>query len=248
MAAILTQANRQFKVSTPLGKDVLLFGHMSASEQLSGLYKIDLNLFSTNKAIKPEQILGAPVSVSIELPEAKGERHFHGHVAEFAYVEPIGEIHAYRATLRPWLWFLTRSADCRIFQNKNVPDIIKTVFRDLGFTDFKDGLSRSYEPWEYCVQYRETAFDFVSRLMEHEGIYYYFEHTASKHSLVLTDSTTRIRRSPATTACLITRPSRPDGASAITFRNGGLPGRCRAASTATPTMISRSRRWTSAPM
>ncbi len=189
MAAILTQANRQFKVSTPLGKDVLLFGHMSASEQLSGLYKIDLNLFSTNKAIKPEQILGAPVSVSIELPEAKGERHFHGHVAEFAYVEPIGEIHAYRATLRPWLWFLTRSADCRIFQNKNVPDIIKTVFRDLGFTDFKDGLSRSYEPWEYCVQYRETAFDFVSRLMEHEGIYYYFEHTASKHSLVLTDST-----------------------------------------------------------
>jgi type VI secretion system secreted protein VgrG len=188
--ASLTQANRQFKVSTPLGNDVLLFGHMSASEQLSGLYKIDLNLFSTDRSIKAEDILGTPVGVSIELLDAtaEAERHFHGHVAEFAYVEPIGNIHAYRATLRPWLWFLTRTADCRIFQRKKVPDIIKSVFRDLGFTDFREDLSRGYEAWEYCVQYRETAFDFVSRLMEHEGIYYYFEHTAGKHTLVLTDS------------------------------------------------------------
>jgi type VI secretion system secreted protein VgrG len=184
----LTQADRQFKVTTPLGKDVLLFGHMTATEQLSGLYKIDLNLFSTKNSIKPEQILGEPVGVSIELPDGKGERYFHGHVAEFAYVEPIGEIHAYRATLRPWLWFLTRTADCRIFQNMKVPDIIKKVFSDLSFTDVKWDLSRSYETWEYCVQYRETAFDFVSRLMEHEGIYYYFDHEASKHTLVVTDS------------------------------------------------------------
>jgi type VI secretion system secreted protein VgrG len=184
----LTQADRQFKVTTPLGKDVLLFGHMTATEQLSGLYKIDLNLFSSNKSIKPEQILGEPIGVSIELPGGTGDRYFHGHVTEFAYVEPIGEIHAYRATLRPWLWFLTRTSDCRIFQKLSVPDIIKKVFSDLGFTDVKWDVTRSYEVWEYCVQYRETAFDFVSRLMEHEGIYYYFEYEAAKHTLVLTDS------------------------------------------------------------
>ena len=166
----LTQADRQFKVTTPLGKDVLLFGHMTATEQLSSLYKIDLNLFSTKNSIKPEQILGEPVGVSIELPNGKGDRYFHGHVTEFAYVEPIGEIHAYRATLRPWLWFLTRTSDCRIFQNMTVPDIIKKVFSEHSFTDVKWDVSRSYETWEYCVQYRETAFDFVSRLMEHEGI------------------------------------------------------------------------------
>ena len=69
----------------------------------------------------------------------------------------------------PWLWFLTRTADCRIFQNKSVPDIIEQIFKDLGFSDFKMKLQGSYEPREYCVQYRETDFNFVSRLMEEGG-------------------------------------------------------------------------------
>ncbi|WP_038825311.1 type VI secretion system tip protein VgrG, partial [Pseudomonas aeruginosa] len=85
----------------------------------------------------------------------------------------------------PWLWLLTRTSDCRIFQNQKVPDIIKQVFRDLGFSDFEDALSRSYREWEYCVQYRETSFDFVSRLMEQEGIYYWFRHEQKRHILVL---------------------------------------------------------------
>ncbi len=185
--ATLTQANRQFQVFTPLGKDVLLFRHMAASETLSGLYEIDLDLLSSNPAIDVKKILGAPVGVSIELP-AGGERYLHGFVSDFTYTDHMGDLHAYRATLRPWLWYLTRTADFRIFQDKTTPDIIKTVFRDLGFTDFKDALSRSYDPWEYCVQYRETAFNFVSRLMEHEGIYYYFEHAKDKHTLVLADA------------------------------------------------------------
>ncbi len=99
----------------------------------------------------------------------------------------------------PWLWFLTRTADCRIFQTMTVPDIIKQVFRDQGFTDFKDSLSGTYTAWENCVQYRETDFNFVSRLMEHEGIYYFFTHENGKHTLVLADSVvrtslTRLRR------------------------------------------------------
>ncbi|HJR28040.1 MAG TPA: type VI secretion system tip protein VgrG, partial [Pseudomonas sp.] len=95
---------------------------------------------------------------------------------------------SYQATLRPWLWLLTRTSDCRIFQNLTIPQIIKQVFRDLGFSDFEDALSRPYREWEYCVQYRETSFDFVSRLMEQEGIYYFFRHEQGRHVLVLADA------------------------------------------------------------
>jgi type VI secretion system secreted protein VgrG len=90
--------------------------------------------------------------------------------------------------MRPWFWFLTRTADCRIFQNQKVPDIIKSVFRYNGMSDFKDLLTGVYRDWVYCVQYRETGFNFISRLMEQEGIYYYFEHIKGKHTLVLADS------------------------------------------------------------
>jgi type VI secretion system secreted protein VgrG len=100
-----------------------------------------------------------------------------------------GIYHAYHATVHPWLWFLTRSADCRIFQNKTVPDIIKEVLKEQGFTDIKDALGGvQYRSWEYCVQYRETDFDFVSRLMEQEGIYYFFTHEQNKHTMVLANT------------------------------------------------------------
>ena len=91
-------------------------------------------------------------------------------------------------TVRSWLWFLTRTADCRIFQEKTVPDIIKEVFADHPMAVFEDGLTGDVRQREYCVQYRETDFDFVSRLMEEEGIYYYFEHSDGKHTLKLVDS------------------------------------------------------------
>ena len=88
----------------------------------------------------------------------------------------------------PWLWFLTRSAGFRIYQDKTVPEIIKSIFKELGYTDVDDqNLTGTYRSWEYCVQYRETYFNFVSRLMENEGIYYYFKHENGKHTLVLCD-------------------------------------------------------------
>ncbi len=85
----------------------------------------------------------------------------------------------------PWLWFLTRTADCRIFQNKKVPDIIQKVFKDLGFHDYELRLYGDFAPRDYCVQYRETDFNFVSRLMEEEGIYYFFRHEQGKHVMIL---------------------------------------------------------------
>src|SRR5208282_303386 len=86
------------------------------------------------------------------------------------------------------LGFLTRTSDCRIFQEKSVPDILEEVFKGHGFNDYQLNLSASHSQREYCVQYRETDFNFVSRLMEQEGIYYFFEHQEDKHTMVLADS------------------------------------------------------------
>jgi type VI secretion system secreted protein VgrG len=131
--------------------------------------------------------LGQSVTVELTL-ENDGVRYFNGIVSRFARGAGIGRHAVYRATVRPWIWLLSRTADCRIFQNMTVPDVIKKVFRDLGLTDFDDALSGSYRSWDYVVQYRETALSFVSRLMEQEGIYYYFRHESGKHTLVLADS------------------------------------------------------------
>ena len=115
-------------------------------------------------------------------------RYFHGHVSRFfAGDEDVEKRRNYRAEVVPWLWFLTRTSDCRIFQQKTAPEIIEQIFKDLGFSDFKAQLSGKHPEREYCVQYRETDFNFVSRLMEEEGIFYFFQHEKSKHTLVLAD-------------------------------------------------------------
>lgn len=182
-----TQKHRLFEVTTPLGPDKLLFWRMTAKEELGRLFEFHLELLSEDPAIKLEDVLARPVTIRADLPENR-KRYFHGLVSRFRLVGTYGRYAKYEATLRPWLWFLTRTADCKIFQQMTVPEIIQDVFRELGFTDFDDQLSLEYRQWEYCVQYRETDFDFVSRLMEQEGIYYYFQHEENKHTLVLCDS------------------------------------------------------------
>jgi type VI secretion system secreted protein VgrG len=116
------------------------------------------------------------------------KRHFHGYVTRFGLGAHRGRYHGYQAAVRPWLWFLTRTADCRIFQEQTVPDIVKKVFEDHGIADFEFKLFRSYRKWTYCVQYRESDYNFIARLLEHEGIYWYFKHSDSAHKLVLVDS------------------------------------------------------------
>ena len=127
------------------------------------------------------------MGLSVQL-DGGGQRYFHGIVARCSQNIDTGQFASYEVTLRPWLWLLSRTSDCRIFQNLSIPQIIKQVFRDLGFSDFEDALSRPYREWEYCVQYRETSFDFVSRLMEQEGIYYFFRHEKDRHVVVLADA------------------------------------------------------------
>ncbi|CAH0274865.1 type VI secretion system tip protein VgrG [Pseudomonas mediterranea] len=184
---LFNQATRLAKITSPLGPEVLLLKDMGGGEELGRLFNYELQLHSLDNAIDLNQVLGKPMCVSMQL-DGGGERHFHGIVARFSQNVDQGQFASYQATLRPWLWLLTRTSDCRIFQNLTIPQIIKQVFRDLGFSDFEDALSRPYREWEYCVQYRETSFDFVSRLMEQEGIYYFFRHEQGRHVLVLADA------------------------------------------------------------
>lgn len=182
-----TQTNRPIQITTPLGDDVLLFSRMNGHEHLSQLFEYEVELLSENPDINPEKLLGENVTIGVVLPEA-GQRYFNGYVTRFGQYGYSDDFVIYKATVRPWLWFLSRAANCRIFQNKSTPEIIKQVLSDQGFSgELKDQLSGSYKPRVYCVQYRETDFNFISRLMEEEGIYYYFAHDNGKHQLVLMD-------------------------------------------------------------
>jgi type VI secretion system secreted protein VgrG len=183
----VTQSNRGARLTTELGDDVLLFSEMNGSEQLSRPFHFELELLSRQSDIDVDQLLGKPAHVTLDLPKQGTTRVFHGLVTEFAQVGYTRRFHEYRATLRPWWWLLTRTSDCRIFQDKSVPDIFEAVVKQYGFTNYKLDLRASYTPWEYCVQYRETDFNFLSRLLEHEGIYYYFQHSTSSHDMVLVD-------------------------------------------------------------
>jgi len=184
----VTDANRQIAVTCVLGADTLLLRRMTASEGLSTLSEYCVDLYSERLHLQLDDLLATPLTVSVELPRG-GQRHFSGLVACFAYTGHEGRYATYRAVVRPWLWLLTRSSDCRIFQQQSVPDIVTSVFDAYTVADIDTSrLRASYAALEYCVQYRETDFDFVSRLLEHAGIYYFFISSAGRHTLVLADS------------------------------------------------------------
>jgi len=182
-----TQSARAAGVKTPLDDDVLVLRGMHGTEELGRLFRYELSLASDDQAIDANDLLGKPVTVWLELAD-ESKRYFNGFVSRFVQSGSTTTQATYQASIRPWLWFLTREADCRIFQELTVPEIVQKVFEDNGFSEFELSLSGSYEPWVYCVQYRETDFNFVSRLLEQEGIYYFFKHEDGKHTLVLADA------------------------------------------------------------
>lgn len=164
----------------------LLFRRMTGTEELGRPYEYDVELESANEALSFSSVVGQSLAVHLELP-GSGQRHFHGLVTRFSHAGFTERRALYHATLRPSLWLLQRRGGCRIFQNQAVPQIVKAVLSAYGFP-FQAQLSGNYPAREYVVQYRETDFDFVSRLLEQEGIYYYFKHEAAKHTLILADS------------------------------------------------------------
>ena len=185
-----TQATRHIAIETSLGEDVLLLRSFSGHEGISCLFEFDLHLLSEDYNINFDDIIGQNVTVRLDLQD--GTRFWNGYISRFMKSGSSSQRFAeYRATMVPWFWFLTQTSDCRIFQDKTVPEIIQQVFSDLGFSDIEDRLSGSYRTLTYCVQYRETDFNFVSRLMQQEGIYYYFLHDNGTCTLVLCDSLSR---------------------------------------------------------
>jgi type VI secretion system secreted protein VgrG len=176
------------KVTSPLGEGKLIFSTLAGREELGRLFEFKVELYSENAAIKFDDLVGKNITLSIEFPDER-KRDFNGDVVWFRQLtKTYDKYFCYEALLRPRLWFLTCTSDCKIFQNKSAPDIIKEILDEHGITDVKKSLSKTYNPREYCVQYNETDFAFISRLMEQEGIYYYFEHAKDKHTIVLSDS------------------------------------------------------------
>lgn len=195
-----TQDNRLMSITTPLGKDYLLINKLSAREGLSELFTYEVELLHEEKpggyaptVVDINSILGQIVVVSVEQRDGT-TREFSGMVNQFSQGSRHVRFSFYYATIVPTVWLLTQIYQSRIFQQKNVPDILKEVFK--GF-DVSWEIQGTFEPRNYCVQYRESDFDFASRLMEEEGIFYYFEHTDGKHKMIVANTPQSHRDCPS---------------------------------------------------
>jgi type VI secretion system secreted protein VgrG len=186
----LDQSNLPLQVTLPFS-DTCVATSFTGEEALSTPFLFTLELICENASLDFTQVLGQGVTVSLELEEG-GPQYFHGICTRFMQGITDEGVTRYTAELRPWLWMLTLASDCKVFQNQSVPQIVTTIFQALGFTtsDYKSSLSGSYTALEYCVQYRESTFDFVSRLLEGAGISYFFQHASGSHTLVLADAST----------------------------------------------------------
>lgn len=186
-----TQENRLISLTTALGKDTLLLASFSGHEAISRLFSFHLELLQENvpetgPPVHFPQIIGKNVTITVKQVDDT-PRYFNGLVSRFTKSGSDTLFTHYQMEVVPWTWMLTRHADCRIFHNKKVQEIVAQVFKDRGFTDYEFSLNASYSPMEYCVQYRETDFNFISRLMEQNGIFYYFKHEKNKHTMVIAD-------------------------------------------------------------
>jgi type VI secretion system secreted protein VgrG len=179
------------KIATPLGKDYLLINRFTAKEGISELFTIDAELLHeeetagyTPTQIDPKALLGK--GVTIEVTSGDGAtRQFAGMVSKFAQGIRDVRFTVYYITIVPHIWLLTQKSQSQIFQQMSVPDILKKVFKDF-LVKFE--LQGTFEPRNYCVQYRETDWDFASRLMEEEGIYYYFKHADGKDQMIIANT------------------------------------------------------------
>ncbi|MBU9260173.1 type VI secretion system tip protein VgrG [Burkholderia multivorans] len=200
-AARLTQLNRYVTVDTPLGADVLLVSAAIVDEYVNRLPEIHLDLLSHRNNLTPEELIGQQVRLkfdqestllSLARATASGagdtSRHFDGYVSSFDRLGNPGKVTQYQMTVVPWFWFLTRSTDCRIFQNMTAQDILREIFQEHGFPDFTFDIRSTQKPLEYVVMYQESYFNFCARLMEQEGLIWTHRYEKDKHILVVADS------------------------------------------------------------
>ena len=178
---------RQAQMSIDLGGEQVLLERVRCMEALGEPFELSLDIIAALGEIDLLPHLGKPATAHV-YEDDDLMRHFSGFITDGEFVRESGAGFHYRLTLRPFTWFLAHNRDMAIFQDLSVPDIINKVFNDAGQTNFRLKLSRSYQPRVYCVQYRESDWTFLTRLMEEVGIYYFFEHDADKHTMVLCDA------------------------------------------------------------
>jgi type VI secretion system secreted protein VgrG len=185
----LSQKNRLLQVTTPLGEEALVVTGFRGTESISRLFSFELDLIAENSTtVDFSQLVGKSITLAVATPGGGGStewRYVNGICGAFSEGDRNETFTGYRAEVVPKIWLLTHMSRSRIFQQKSVPDMLKAVFEGY---DCDYQLRGTYEPREYCVQYRETDFNFASRLMEDEGIYYFFEHTKSGHKMVIADT------------------------------------------------------------
>jgi type VI secretion system secreted protein VgrG len=193
--AELTQDRRLAQLQTPLGKDVLVLASFVAAEALSELFEFNIEALSKEEDINFDDAIGRACTIK-QITYGDKIRYYNGVLTATRQAGKSQDLFHYHLVLRPWLWLLGRKADCRIFLDKDVKEIISDVFRKAGFTDFEFRTTGEFQKIPYCVQYRETDLAFCSRMMEHYGIYYFFEHTEGRHTLVMADSRTSHKSIP----------------------------------------------------
>ena len=197
--AELTQTDRLLVLETPLDPDTLVITSFDAEEGVSSLFRCDVEMMaeiSDARSIKADQLIGQRCTLKVAMSNdyvGGPTRYFSGLISRFVQRHSDRRFVYFRAEMAPWLWLLTLKTDCRIFQNQTVNEIVETIFKELsqGYSDlvfWRDDTKKTYTRLDYCVQYRESSFNFVSRLLEREGICYFFEHTEDKHTLVLADA------------------------------------------------------------
>ena len=197
---MVTQQDRVLRISTPLPDDFLLLEAVAGREAVSRLFDFRLHLLheeiagedKTPTFVDPRKLLGQPVQITITLPD-NTHRDICGIVNRFAQLHRTLRFTHYEAEIVPRVWLLTQRRQSRIFQQQSVFDILKTVF--AGFhVSFE--LTANYFRRDYCVQYGESDFDFAARLMEEDGIFYYFEHHPNGEKMIITDSPAAHRLCP----------------------------------------------------
>lgn len=195
MAGKLTQDKRVAKLTTPLGRDVVVLSSFHGTEGLGELFEYTLEVLSEEENIDFDKAIGQACTIKLDAYRGK-ERFFNGILTLARWAEKQDDYYKYHMVLRPWFYLLGYKADCRIFLDKNVKDIIQEVFTKAGFNDFEFRTNADYDNIPYCVQYRETDRAFCSRLMEEYGIYYFYEHSDGKHTMVLADSRSSHKPNP----------------------------------------------------
>ncbi len=186
------QTNRLLSFTSPLGANVLLPESLTGAEGISELFCYQLNLLAaTDATIDPKNIVGKKVCIGIQSDDTDTKRYINGMVSSFDMNGGDEEFNSYSVSIVPRLWMLTLNRNTRVFQNQTVLDVIQAV---LGVYNISPSLetSATYTALEYCTQYRETDFQFISRLMEQHGILYYFKHTQDDHVLTLQDTSSKL--------------------------------------------------------